>query len=273
MRLPSYAGAFYSGTKEELESELNLLFQVESKTFEDAKGIIVPHAGYMYSGQVAAKAYKAISRINKKRFVILGVDHYATNVIATSEQDWITPLSIAKIDKEFVNKITKEQAVIVDEPAMRREHSIEVQLPFLQYIFRDFKFVPIQIPSIGYKEIMELAKILVDRDTFYIASSDLTHFGINYNFFPEESRYDPVGYMENLDQKIIRSIQDFNPKKFLDYVVQNDLTVCGVMPITLLLEITKNLEATKIEKIAYTNSFSILKDNSSIVGYGSLLIH
>lgn len=272
MREPLYAGSFYSSSKPELESELNLLFQVKTDYISDAVGIIVPHAGYLFSGRVAAKAYKTISKINKKRFVILGVDHYGAGIIATSKQNWKTPLGEAEIDLEFVNKITKEQAIIVDEIAMKREHSIEVQLPFLQHIFKDFKFVPIQLPFISYEEIQHLAEILRDRDSFYIASSDFTHYGTNFGFFPRESIEDPVRYVEDLDNKIAELIQRFDPKQFLDYIIKNDLTICGSIPIALLLEITKNLEAKKIEKIAYDNSFSVSKDIANIVGYCSLLV-
>jgi len=272
MRKPIYAGYFYANSKKELLAELNLLFQTEVQYFNNALGIIVPHAGYMYSGLVAAKTYKAISSIKKKRFVILGVDHQGVNAISTSKQNWLTPLGEVKVDIDFINKITKEQAIVVDEIAIGREHSIEVQLPFLQYLFEDFKFVPIQLPNISYKEILNLAELLKDKDTFYIASSDLTHYGINYRFIPRESIYDPISYVENLDQKIINKIQEYNPKEFLDFISEYDLTVCGVIPIALLLEITKRLGGKKVEKIAYDTSFSISKDNSNIVGYCGLLI-
>ncbi|MEA3255731.1 MAG: AmmeMemoRadiSam system protein B, partial [Candidatus Altiarchaeota archaeon] len=123
MRNPIGAGTFYSGTKEELNAELDLLFQTDTEYFDDAKGIIVPHAGYLFSGQVAAKVYKAISGTKKRNFVILGVDHYGTNVIATSGENWITPVGTAKINLPFVEKITKEQGIIVDRISMEGEHS------------------------------------------------------------------------------------------------------------------------------------------------------
>ncbi len=272
MREPAYAGQFYSGEKEELKSELNLLFNFEGKQINDAKGIIVPHAGYTFSGRVAAEVYDAISKVNKKRFVILGVDHFRAGSIATSNQDWKTPLGDAKVDREFVKKITKEQAIIVNEKAMEREHSIEVQLPFLQHVFGDFYFVPVQLPHISYEEIQYLAKILKDKDTFYIASSDFIHYGNNFGFFPRESIKDPPEYVENLDNKIAEMIQKFEPKKFLDYIINEDLTVCGFVPITLLLEIMKELGAKKVEKIAHDTSFSFTKDIANIVGYYSLLV-
>jgi len=272
MRNPTSAGIFYPQTKEELLAELNLLFEVQTEFYSDALGIIVPHAGYLYSGQVAAKTYKAISTIKKKKFVILGVDHYGTNVIATSKQDWITPLGTAKIDIEFVNKITREQAIIQDEIAMEKEHSIEVQLPFLQYVFKDFKFVPIQLPSLQYQEILELMDVLKDEDYFFIASSDFTHYGSSYGFLPKESIYNPADYVNKLDREIIKVIQEFDGKKFYSFIRKKDLTVCGYIPITLLLEITKKLNGKKILEIGYDSSFSVSRDPSTIVGYCGLVI-
>ncbi len=272
MRPPEFAGSFYPSTKGELKAELNLLFQVKTEYYNNALGIIVPHAGYLFSGQVAAKTYKAISGTNKRNFVILGVDHQGEGVIATSKEDWQTPLGTAKIDEAFVDYLTKEQAIIQDEGVLRREHSIEVQIPFLQYLFDNFEFVPVQVPNISYKEILELAKLLSEENYFFIATSDLIHYGPSYNFFPKESLYDPEDYVKNLDNEIIKQICKFDGKPFLDYTREKDLTICGATPITLLLEITKKLGGKKIEKIAYDTSFSSSHDASTIVGYGGLVI-
>lgn len=273
MRSPIGAGTFYSRTKEELEAELDLLFQINTEYFNDAKGIIVPHAGYLFSGQVGAKVYKAISGTKKRNFVILGVDHYGTNIIATSKENWITPIGTAKVNTSFVEKITKEQGILVDEISMEKEHSIEVQLPFLQYLFKEFSFVPVQLPGISYNEILELAKILLDENSFFIASSDFTHYGEQYNFLPKESIYGPDEYVKKLDNKIIDVIQEFDSRKFFDFIEKKDLNVCGYVPITLILEIAKKLKAKKILKVGYDTSFSVSHDTSAIVGYGGLLIH
>ncbi len=272
MRLPEFAGTFYPSTKNELKAELNLLFQAKTEYHNDALGIIVPHASYLYSGQVAAKTYKAISGTNKRNFVILGVDHHGSGVIATSKENWQTPLGTAKIDRAFSDYLTKEQAIISDEFALKGEHSIEVQIPFLQYLFNDFEFVPIQVPNISYNEILELAKLLSEENYFFIATSDLIHYGSSYNFFPKESLYDPNDYVKNLDNEIIEQICKFDGKGFLNYTREKDLTLCGATPIALLLEIAKNLGCKKIEKIMHDTSFSSSHDVSTIVGYGGLVI-
>ncbi|OYT42901.1 MAG: AmmeMemoRadiSam system protein B [Candidatus Aenigmarchaeota archaeon ex4484_56] len=273
MRTPICAGTFYPKNQNELLSELNLLFEKNPKFyFPDAKGIIVPHAGYLYSGYVAAQTYKAISEVKKRNFVILGVDHHAMRVIATSDEDWITPLGTAKINREYLNKITKEHAVIVDKIATDREHSIEVQLPFIQYLFDKFTFTPVQLPRISYQEIIELSNILKNNDSFFIASSDLTHYGSQYNFVPPESIYDPNDYVKKLDREIIEIISRLDSKTFFEYIENNESTVCGYIPIALLIEITKKIGAKKIELISYDTSFSISHDTSAIVGYAGIVI-
>jgi hypothetical protein len=272
MRKPAFAGSFYPSEQKELLSELELLFnsQQPEKYYDDAVGLIAPHAGYLYSGHVAAKIYNAISRTPKRRVVVIGVDHRGGDVIATSKQDWLTPLGPVKIDLDKILQITKEQAIVEDEFALKNEHSIEVQLPFLQYIFGGFYFTPLQLPRIGFSEIQDLAQKLADRETLFVASSDLIHFGSNYGFVPKECIYGPNEFVKGLDEKIIARIIEGDPESFYNYILDNDLTVCGVAPITLLMEISRILKAKTIEKVGYDNSFSRSHDVSSIVGYAGI---
>lgn len=271
MREPKYAGSFYPRKKEELVSELNMLFDIKTPYFEDALGIIVPHAGYIFSGPVAAKVYNSIYKTEKRNFVILGVDHGGKAVVATSNQNWLTPIGEVKVDTDFVDKITKEHAVILDDFALEGEHSIEVQLPFLQYLFKEFKFVPVQVPRISYKEILNLANLLADKNHFFIATSDFIHYGLSYGFMPQESFYDPEDYVRKLDFQAIEKICNLDSKGFLDFVRERDLPICGTMTISLLIEIAKILGAKKVEKLAYDTSLSVTKDISNVVGYGGLV--
>ncbi|MBN2095138.1 MAG: AmmeMemoRadiSam system protein B [Candidatus Aenigmarchaeota archaeon] len=271
MRLPIGAGTFYPADHGELISGLEMFFGAETTHFPEARGLIVPHAGYLFSGPVAAKTYKAVSRSDKKNFVILGTDHYGKGIIATSTEDWSTPLGNAKVNLEMIKRITKEQAIMEAPGEMKSEHSIEVQIPFLQYLFSDFTFVPLQVPRLPLDEIKDLAKIIADKNTIYIASSDFTHFGSNYGFVPKESIYGPDEYVKTLDSKIIDLIVQGDTKKFVDFIEDNDMTVCGYVPIALLMEVMKILGAKTVEKIAYDTSFSVSHDVSAIVGYGGLL--
>ncbi|MGC9310248.1 MAG: AmmeMemoRadiSam system protein B [Candidatus Aenigmatarchaeota archaeon] len=273
MRPPSAAGKFYPKDPQELASELELFFQSQKpdKYFPNAKGIIVPHAGYMFSGAVAAKTYNAVSGTDKRNIEILGVDHHNKGVIATLKQDWMTPFGAVKVNLPMLEKIMKGQAIVEDAEAVRHEHSIEVQLPFLQYMFGGFVFVPLQIPRLSYPEIQDLARIIADMDTLFIASSDLIHFGSDYGFVPKECIYGPEDFVKDLDEKIMSKILEMDPKRFMEYIEDNDLTVCGLMTITLFLEIMKLLGAKKAEIIDHDTSFSISHDTSAIVGYGGLV--
>ena len=158
-----------------------------------------------------------------------------------------------------------------DATAIANEHSIEVQLPFLRYCFGDFTFVPLQIPRLTYPEVRDMAKMIADKDSFFIASSDFTHFGSNYNYVPKESIYGPEEFVKNLDSQVIALIKKGDAKKFMEHIEQNDLTVCGYIPIAILMEVSKLLGVRKIEEIAYDTSFSVSHDVSGIVGYGGLV--
>jgi MEMO1 family protein len=271
MRRPVAAGTFYPGNQKELILELEMLFKGQTDHHPLAKGIIVPHAGYVFSGSVAAKTYKAISSIAKRNFIILGVDHYGSGIIATSKEDWMNPLGTARVNLEMIKKIGKENAIMDDNFVTANEHSIEVQIPFLQYTFGNFTFVPLQIPRLSYPEVKEMAKMIVDKDSFFIVSSDFTHFGSHYKFVPKESIYGPDEFVRNLDSQIIDLIKAGDAKKFMDYIEQNDLTVCGYVPIAIMMEIAKILQVKKIETVAYDTSFSVSHDVSGIVGYAGLV--
>lgn len=272
MRAPIAAGSYYPKDPKELLSNLELLFQTQEpkEYLNDAIGIVAPHAGYLFSGPVAARTFKAISGTQKRNFVILGVDHAGGDVIATSKEDWSTPLGPARVNLEMIKKITREHAIMDDETAVRQEHSIEIQLPFLQYLFGEFQFVPLQLPRLPFSEIQDLAEIIADKNTFFIASSDLIHYGSNYGFIPQESIYGPDEFVQKLDAELICLIQEGNSKKFFERVENSELTVCGYVPITLLMEVARILKAKKIEKIGHDTSFSLSHDVSAIVGYGGI---
>lgn len=271
MRNPVAAGAFYPARHEELIAMLEKLLAEKTEYFPEAKGIIVPHAGYVFSGRVAAKTYKAILGTKKRNFLILGTDHYANGIIATSKEDWLTPLGPAKINLERASILCRENAIVSHEMALSREHSIEVQLPFLQYLFDSFTFVPLQIPTLPHEEIKDLAKIIADKNTFFIVSSDFIHYGSNYGFLPKESIYGPSKFVEDLDGKIIELIIKGDSKKFMEFIETDDLPVCGYIPIALMMEVAKMIGVKKIEKIAYDTSFSLSHDISAIVGYAGIV--
>ncbi|MEM7826986.1 MAG: AmmeMemoRadiSam system protein B [Candidatus Aenigmatarchaeota archaeon] len=262
MRQPAAIG-FYPGDKIALRNELKKFLVHNAKKYK-AIGAIVPHAGYMYSGKVAGITYSSIET-DKRTFMIFCPNHtgYGSR-IALSQENWITPLGIVKT-KRFLK-------LEIDENAHLYEHAIEVQLPFLQTLYKDFDIIPVCLSHLSLREIEELSKRLVDENLFYIASSDFTHFGHMYNYIPiNKSDKENLEYVENIDKKAIELICSIEPEKFYNFVVKNNMTICGFIPITLLLFITRQLDAKEGKLIKYSTSYEVSK-GSSFVSYAGILI-
>ncbi len=261
MRYPAAIG-FYPGNKEELISMIKKFIIKTDKI--DAKAAIVPHAGYIYSGSVAGKVYSKI-KTEKKTFLIAGPNHTGIGKkVALSQEDWLTPLGVVKT-KRF-NKLE------IDENAHIYEHSIEVQIPFLQYLFKDFEILPICLSYLSFKEIEELAEKLANEEFFYIASSDFIHYGPMYDYEPfSGTQKEILEEVKKIDRKAIKFIENLEAKKFYNFVLEKDLTICGFVPITLILLIAKKIGAEKGILVKYSTSYEITK-NSSFVTYAGIII-
>jgi len=278
VRKPIVAGQFYSDYKEELNEQLNDSFKskfgpgLPSKNKEnDLIGVIAPHAGYVFSGPCAAWAYKEIAESKlPDTYILLGLSHQGFGTCVSLE-DWETPLSIVKNDKEFGDKLDIKQ----DEKAHAMEHSIEVQIPFLQFANKEnFKVVPIIVSQdMDYKEISEKIYEVIKalkRKVCIIASSDFTHYGVNYGYFPFQNNVREN--LDKLDNGAIKHIEKLDAFKFLDYIETTKATICGKIPIAVALELSKKLGAKKAELLKYYNSGDISKDYGSMVGYGAIKI-
>jgi len=170
-----------------------------------------------------------------------------------------------KVDKSFTGKIT------VNEDAHLFEHAIEVQLPFLQVKFKKFELIPIVLSHLSFEEIEELSEKLVADDIFYIASSDFIHFGPNYGFMPVNgANKENLEWVKKQDMKAIDLISRLKAKEFYKFVVENELTICGFIPITLVLLIMKKLGAKKGKLIKYATSYDVHPD-SSFVTYAGIV--
>lgn len=263
------AGLFYLGYEEGLRREVDKLLKdrVDGKT--KAKGIVVPHAGYEYSGPTAGAVYSAVTI--PKRLIILGPNHSGFGLpISLDDHDaWKTPLGAAQIDKEMISILLDSSDIFkVSRDAHRLEHSIEVQLPFIQVATEnEFEFVPIALmggidPGI-YKEVGHaIADAIkkVDEDVLIVASTDFTH-------------YESLSYAREMDAKAIAAIEAMNPQKLLETVYENDISMCGYGPVATMLFAALELGATKAELISYTTSADFSMDESSVVGYGSMAIY
>jgi len=285
VRKPIVAGQFYPADFGELNAQIEDSFNSKfgpgalpiKKRTKNIRGIIAPHAGYIYSGPGAAWAYKEIAESKiADIYIILGLSHSGFGT-CLSLDDWETPFGIIKTDKEFGNKLIK-QGIKQDEAAHQQEHSIEVQLPFLQFANKEYlkelKIMPIiASPDKAYDEIAKIIAETVNesrRKACIITSSDFTHFGFNYAFFPFKTHIKENIYA--LDKGAIEQINTLNAYKFLDYTEQTGATICGKYPIAVALEASKLLGAKKSRLLHYYTSGDIIGDYGSVVGYASILI-
>ena len=277
IRRPTVAGQFYEGDAEALRAQIKncFLHDIGPKKLPTVNlhnhprnivGLICPHAGYMYSGPVAASAYFELALDGKPDTVVLmGPNHtgYGSALSLMREGVWRTPLGDVEIDTEMANKITNETSLIdVDELAHRYEHSIEVQLPFLQFLYGNaFKIVPICFLMQDYDSAAEVGRALKEvldaTNTVVIASSDMTH-------------YEPAKTAATKDHAALKAVTDMDAKRFYETVETQNITACGYAPITALITYAKGVNAKEAKLLSYHNSGDITGDYSSVVGYAAV---
>ncbi len=265
VRMPSVAGQFYQASKPALEKELSRLLDKKAQR-EDCLGAVSPHAGYIYSGMVAGGV---LSRINfKDSFVILGPNHTGIGrpFAIMKSGSWQTPMGNIEIDADLAAHILKDSTYIEEDlSAHTHEHSIEVQLPFLQFIKRDFKFVPIIISSASLETFKKIGSQLAasikrsTKEVVMIASSDMTH-------------YEPHDLAKEKDKKAIDAILKLDEDKLMEEIKAHDITMCGFAPTIVMLSALKELGAKRAELVDYKTSGDTSGDYSSVVGYAGILI-
>lgn len=276
VRRPYVAGAFYSGSKSALTTEIERCFTHKfgpGKIPERPKrgerklvALVCPHAGYMYSGPVAANSYYHLAVDGlPPSIVIIGPNHsgMGSGVSAVTEGIWLTPLGEVTIDTETAKRICAQSSIVdIEERSHTYEHSIEVQLPFLQYIFGDnFRFVPICMMMQDLETSKELGEALATAlkglDAVIIASSDMTH-------------YEPHEIAEKRDKLAIDAILEMDDLKLQKVIESQNITMCGHGPVAAAIRAAKELGATKANLLGYKTSGDITGDKSSVVGYLSV---
>ncbi|NWG10715.1 AmmeMemoRadiSam system protein B [Candidatus Bathyarchaeota archaeon] len=276
VRRPTQAGAFYEKDAESLKQQIEECFlhklgpgkipKVAKTSLKNIIGLVCPHAGYMFSGPVAAHAYYSLAVDGKPDIVVIfGPNHtgYGSALAVTNEGFWQTPLGDVEIDSGTANKITKEAHIIdVDDSAHRFEHSIEVQLPFLQYLYGStFKVVPIcflmqDLPSA--KEVGKaVAKVLAEKNAVIIASSDMTHY---------ESQQSAA----KKDRQALEAVEAMDEDRFYSAVESQRISICGYGPIVALISAAKSLGAKEAKLLSYKTSGDVIGDYSSVVGYAAV---
>jgi hypothetical protein len=279
IRKPCVADAFYAGTRAELIEQITGCFthrfgpgSVPTVAINGPRkvvGIVSPHAGYVYSGPVAANGYSKLAADGlPSTFIILGPNHTGSGSGVSIQTDgaWETPLGIAEIDTDLAAKIQKSSGIIdIDETAHRNEHSIEVQLPFLQFLYKDSaKFVPICMMMQDQATCRDVAKSIVQetagRNVAVIASSDFTH-------------YESQDVANRKDRGAIDAILKLDDEQLNELGESSRVTMCGYGPITTLMVISKLLSGVQPELLGYRTSGDITGDKSAVVGYSSLVFN
>jgi MEMO1 family protein len=268
------AGQFYEHSAVSLKKEIENCFL--KKDFGPEKlpaikkgerkivGIIVPHAGFMYSGPIAANSYFHLAADGRPEdFIIIGPNHtgIGTAVSIMDEGIWKTPLGKVKINSELARKILEKGTIAKrDVSAHSQEHSVEVQLPFLQYVYKKFEFVPICMLDQTYEACLDLgtaiSEVISNKNAVIITSSDFTHFERN-----------EIAHKK--DKKALEAIEKLDAKKFLDIVNYENMSVCGYGPIAAMLIAAKKMKANSCEILRYATSGDVTGDETRVVGYAA----
>ena len=260
MRHAIVAGKFYPENKAELKRQLESFLKINKN--EKVKAVIVPHAGYFFSGKCAGKAYSLLPA--SENYIILGVNHSGIGQdIAISLENWETPLGKINNDVKLGREILKELGIERDETPHKIEHSIEVQLPFLQVSQKNFKIVPIILKNYSIELCKKLAEAIyvssknLKRKIIALASSDFTHSGLNYGMIIDMK----------IDKQAIDKILKFDTESFIE--ISEKTSICGAGAIATIIELAKMLGAKKAELLEYYDSSKIMPSESK-VGYASI---
>lgn len=264
-RPPSVAGHFYTADPAELRSEI-LSYLVRPENLLNAKAVIVPHAGYLYSGSVAGLAYGSVNLPG--HILALGPNHTGRGVPLSlyPEGDWTTPLGIVPIDGKLNQLLLSEcSGLEPDAVSHAREHSLEVQLPFLQASLPAFQFSAICVGTAEYPALHSLgegiarAVQVLGEQVLIVCSSDMNH-------------YEPAEVASRKDHKAIEKILQLDAHGLYETVIENDISMCGFAPAVATIIACSNLGATGGRLLRYMNSGEVSGDFKSVVAYAALAI-
>jgi len=274
-RKPAVAGYFYESDEDLLRERIKWCYthpvgpgRIPTKLGDkrSIKGLISPHAGYEFSGPVAAFSYLELAEDGVPETVLILCPNHTgmgSGLSTMTEGSWLTPLGEVPIDTEFAEKLVSNYPLLDDEPSAHlREHSCEVQLPFLQELGQDFKLVPICMMMQDLETSQELGRAIaatvdeLDRDMVVIASTDFTHQ------MPHE-------VAEAQDAKVLEAIETFDEEEMIKRIITNNVTMCGYGPVATTMAASKAMKARDARILKYATSGDTSGNYTSVVGYGS----
>ncbi len=268
IRKPAVAGQFYPASKSKLEAEVKTLLSISDskKSFDNIFGIVSPHAGYIYSGRTAAYGFNLLKDKEIETVIIISPSHreYFPGVSVYEGDAYETPLGIVEVNKEIVQELTEDSKVIFKGiEGHRQEHAVEVQIPFLQVVLKDFKIIPIVIGDQGdmfVNELVEKLSQVIDDKTVIVASSDLSHY-----YSGDEA--------DKLDSIVEKRIIDFDYDNLQRDFKMKNCEACGAGTIVSMMKAAAKLNKIKSEVLYRNNSGDTSGDYSSVVGYLSAVIY
>lgn len=273
IRKPAVAGMFYAGTARELQQQIEWCYnhelgpgvtaRVNSQGPREIVAIVVPHAGYSYSGPIAAHAYKELADDGVfGTAVILGPNHtgYGPPVSVWAGDSWITPLGEVEIDKRLAQGLLRP-GITADEAAHIHEHSVEVQLPWLQQLYKKLKIVPITMMAQDMATARLLGKAISEAcaDQVIIASSDFSH-------------YEPYSIATRKDSSVIEAILALDEEELYGRCEYLNCSMCGFGPVAAAIVAAKEAKTSRASLLKYATSGDTSGDFSRVVGYGAIVI-
>jgi hypothetical protein len=268
VRLPAVSGRFYPSDPEELVGQVaELCATPASEPPRRAVACLVPHAGYYFSGHVAGSVYGRLDL--PRRFLLLGPRHFPRGKpqAILSQGTWQTPLGQAEIDADLASELKIACASLAeDDVAHRDEHAIEVQVPFLQCLASEFRFVPIALGTVNYAELDSLGQAIAAvllRQTdpvLIVASSDMNH-------------YESDAITRRKDHKALAALLALDPRRLYDTVRRESITMCGFGPAVVMLTASRLLGATRARLVRYATSGDINGERDQVVGYAGIIVN
>ncbi len=273
VRKPAVSGIFYPSDREALLASIRdcFLHDLGPKSFslDESKrfiAMITPHAAYIYSGAIAAHSYLYASSLKPDLVILLGPNHYGlgSGVVSMRDALWETPLGDVAVDNDAVDKASKLGMIDIDFYAHRKEHSLEVQLPMLQFIYHhEFKILPIILWMQDIDTAKEVGRVIAeiakDRNALLIASADFTHD-------------EPNEVAHKKDKELISAIQDLDLLRFYTVLERLNVTACGYGAIASIIHASRLLGAERGELLKYATSGDVAGNKDSVVGYASMII-
>lgn len=266
MRKPVVAGRFYPATEKELLHLVEKYIKGRQSTPPiEACAVIVPHAGYVYSGELAGKTLCSVQI--PETVLLIGPNHTGQgSPVSLSTKTWSTPFGSVPVNTNLANLIANEHnSIVVDEAAHTNEHSLEVQLPFLQKLQQNLSIVPLTVAHLPYDNCEEIAEALYCSISKYgekiliVASTDMSHY---------ESR--PVAEVK--DKLALDAIIAMDPQALYSTVHKNKISMCGVIPVVITLLICKRMGAKTARLLDYMDSGTVSGDTDQVVGYAGVII-